>query len=49
MTQGPWGGTQNSHPSAQLAIPENPIGQPCAQNVHMTGQPDLRDESEARM
>ena len=49
MTQVTQGGTQISHPSAHLATPENPIGQPYAQNVHITGQPDLRDESEARM
>ena len=42
-------GTQIFHPSAHLTTPENPIGQPCAQNVHKTGQPDWRDESEARM
>ena len=42
-------GTQISHPSAHLATPKNPIGQPCAQNGHIIGQPDLRNESEARM
>ena len=42
-------GTQISHPSAHLATPKNPIGQPCAQNVYIIGQPDLRNESEARM
>ena len=42
-------GTLISHPSAHLATPKNPIGQPCAQNVYIIGQPDLRNESEAQM